>query len=127
MPDRDKLNANFDGYKLSETSIPCVSRALTSRVNVTRLKEDQFSFQHVRSFSLHNHLVLDPWDQSSVYWYAEDCTIQQAKLEVCIKASVLVACTLVGHSQMEHKMEGLRGLWMHVPRFLYKYLCFVLY
>ncbi len=85
-PNREKLNANFEGYKLSNDPLPCVSEPLPCNVNVARLKEEQFSYQHVRSFSLHNHLVLDPWDQNSAYWYAEDRTIQKAKFEVSANA-----------------------------------------
>ncbi len=81
-PDREKLNAKFEGYKLSKDPLSCVSKPLPCGVKVARLKEEQFSFQHVRSFTLHNHLVLDPWDQTSAYWYADDRSILRATFEV---------------------------------------------
>ena len=81
-PDENLLNVNFEGYKLSKDALSCVSRSFSPGVRVARLKDEDFSFQHMRAFSLHNHLAVDPWDDTSVYWYAGDCTIQRAKYEV---------------------------------------------
>ena len=81
-PTGEFLNANFEGYKLAEDRLPSFSKVLSVGVNVAKLRDEQFSYQHVRAFSLHNHLVMDPGDDSSVYWYAEDCTIQQARFEL---------------------------------------------
>ena len=67
-PDREKLNANFDGYKLGKQSLPCVSQPFEGGVRVAQLKEEDFSYQHVRAFTLCNHLAVDPWDGRSVYW-----------------------------------------------------------
>lgn len=67
-PDRDKLNANFDGYKLGKQSLPCISQSFEDGVRVARLKEEDFSYQHVRAYSLFNHLAVDSWDGRSVYW-----------------------------------------------------------
>ena len=67
-PDGEKLNANFDGYKLGKESLACVSRSFKGEVRVARLKEEDFSYQHVRAFSLCNHLTVDSWDEQSVYW-----------------------------------------------------------
>ena len=69
-PDRDKLNANFEGYKLGKSSLACISQSFAEEVRVALLKGDDFCYQHVRAFSLCNHLAVDPWDGQSVYWCA---------------------------------------------------------
>ena len=84
-PTRELLNANFEGYKLAEDALPSFNKDLSVSINVAKLKDEQFSYQHMRAFSLHNHLVMDPEDDSSVYWYAEDCTIQHARFELKVR------------------------------------------
>ena len=84
-PNRELLNANFEGYKLAEDALPSFSKDLAVGVSVAKLKDEQFSYQHVRACSLHNHLVMDPEEDSSVYWYADDCTIQHARFELKVR------------------------------------------
>ena len=79
-PDRRLLNVNFQGYKLAEDSLDLVRVELPSLVRVAELKDDDFSYQHIRAYSLHNHLHFDPSDPSSVYWCAEDGSIVKATL-----------------------------------------------
>lgn len=81
-PNRTLLNVSFDGYKLSQDALTCVNQTLGSAVKLARLKEEQFSYQHVRTFTTHNHLAKNPWEDSSVYWYGEDYTIQKATYAV---------------------------------------------
>ena len=94
-PTRALLNVNFEGYKLSEEPLRSVARALPAAVGTARLRSDQFSFQHVRAFSLHNHLVADPFDEARVYWYGEDEKIYSARFEVYIIPARLVAISRV--------------------------------
>ena len=68
-PNRDLLNANFDGYKLAEVSLPFTRQSFVGGVNKLVLSEDQFSYQHVRQATMYNHLVLDPWNGFQVYWF----------------------------------------------------------
>ena len=81
-PDRSLLNVKFEGYKLSSKQLQCTSKTLKSRVLVAKAASDQLSYQHVCAFNMHNHLVSDPWDTSSVYCFNEDFSIQRGKLEV---------------------------------------------
>ncbi|BES92313.1 CS domain [Nesidiocoris tenuis] len=62
------LDTDFEGYKLSLTPIPTYKEDIPNGVNVVQPSEDQFSFLHQRLFSLHNHLVADPWNVSSVFF-----------------------------------------------------------
>ena len=81
-PNRALLNVNFDGYKLSQDAMICVNQPLGSAVKVVPLKEEQFSYQHVRTFITHNHLAKNPWEDRSVYWYGEDSAIKKATYAV---------------------------------------------
>ena len=81
-PDRNLLNVNFEGYKLSESLLSHVSSELLEEVRVAKLKEEDYSYQHMRTYSLHNHLAFDPYNDSSVYWYTVDGRIQQGTYNV---------------------------------------------
>ena len=39
-----------------------------SDVDQVKLTDDQYSYQHVKAFGIHNHLVHDPWNQDTVYF-----------------------------------------------------------
>ena len=92
-PNRDLLNANFEGYKLSSSSLNCGSRALEGAVHEARLKDGDFSYQHMRAFSLHNHLTVDIYDDSCVYWCTEDGSIQRATYLVsCASVASAIDC-----------------------------------
>ena len=67
-PDRELLNVQFEGYKLSDDPLTQIHAKLTDPVRVAKLKEDEFSYQYVRAYTLHNHLHHDPSDPRSVYW-----------------------------------------------------------
>lgn len=71
VPNRKLLQYNFDGYKLAPKHLSFATKKLSTGVHVVHLKE-QFSYQHVRTFSLHNHLFADPWSQNVVYWCSND-------------------------------------------------------
>ena len=81
-PNRDKLNAKFEGYKLAKEPLSCVIQTFESGVRVARLDAQDYSYQHVRTFTLHNHLVADPWDGHSVYWCDREGNIQRASYDV---------------------------------------------
>ena len=80
-PNRDLLNVNFQGYKLSDKNLDVViSTKLPAAVAVEKLQEGDFSYQHMRAHAFHNHLHFDPADSSSVYWCAEDGSVRKAVL-----------------------------------------------
>ena len=95
-PNRDKLNANFDGYKLGKQTLPCVSQPFEEGVRIARLKEEDFSYQHVRAFSLCNHLAVDPWDEHSVYWCTKKCAILKGRYTVSCNLQGLWSLIVVG-------------------------------
>lgn len=81
-PNRELLNVNFEGYKLSEGLLSHVRKDLAEEVQVARLKEEDYSYQHMRAYSLHNHLAIDPYQEDAVYWYTADGKIQQGTYKV---------------------------------------------
>ena len=88
-PNRDLLNANFEGYKLAEVSLPFTSQSFVGGVNKLVLSEDQFSYQHVRQATMYNHLVFDPWNGFQVYWFTS-----QTRSVLCGTLTVsLIKCT----------------------------------
>ncbi|GAB6032583.1 NudC domain-containing protein 1 [Chamberlinius hualienensis] len=79
-PDRSLIDSNFDGYKLSfEPTLPVFKSTLKGVINEVKLKEEQYSLQHVKCFSLHNHLHGDPWEQNSVYYITDEFIVYQLK------------------------------------------------
>ena len=76
-PNRDLLNVNFEGYKLSESPLVVLWRELPYAVSMATLK-DEFSFQHIRTHTLHNHLHFDPQSPGHVYWCLKDGSVMRA-------------------------------------------------
>lgn len=79
-PNRELLNVNFHGYKLSENPLEHIQEDLPCPASRVHLRGDDFSYQHVRAYTLHNHLHFDPSSPSSVYWAASDGSIRKASL-----------------------------------------------
>lgn len=81
-PKRGLLNVNFQGYKLSGTSLEIIEEDLPCPVSEVQLKENEFSYQKMRAHSLHNHLHFDPNHHlSSVYWCASNGSVMKVILE----------------------------------------------
>lgn len=79
-PNKKLLDTNFSGYKLSLDSIPVYRHTVDEGVDRVSASDDQYSFLHVRVFSLHNHLFGDSWNDSCVYfidksWYVKKAAI----------------------------------------------------
>lgn len=91
-PDRDKLNAHFEGYRLGRRTLTCVSQSFAEDVRIARLKGDDFSYQHVRAFTLCNHLTVDPWDGDSVYWCTRNGAISRGRYLVRLDPSLNLQC-----------------------------------
>lgn len=74
-PKKDLLDPTFEGYKLSLDNLPVYKHELPLPVESLKPSEDQFSFQHVKTFGLHNHLTEDPWHSDLAYFVAKDLQI----------------------------------------------------
>ena len=86
-PNRDLLDPKFEGYKLSLEPLTLSSSNLVSTVNNVPLREELFSFQHMRAFGNPNHLVLDSWMMDGgkhevIYFVNENYEVQRATVKV---------------------------------------------
>ncbi|XP_031560322.1 nudC domain-containing protein 1-like [Actinia tenebrosa] len=84
-PDSSLLNPKFEGYKLSADPVEVSSTNLVSDVKVVNQRDDLFSLQYIRAFGSHNHLTIDPWQDSTlcerVYFVDENNEVQQATVK----------------------------------------------
>ena len=85
-PNRALLNPKFDGYKLSANQLVVEGALLANSVNVVRLRDDVFSYLHVKAFAWTNHLVLDNWSDDGekilLYFVDENYAVNQIIVQV---------------------------------------------
>uniref|UniRef100_A0A8C6XCB6 NudC domain-containing protein 1 n=1 Tax=Naja naja TaxID=35670 RepID=A0A8C6XCB6_NAJNA len=62
------LDPRFEGYKLSLEPLACYQVGLDSPVAEVRLRDDQYTLEHMRAFGMYNYLHLDSWYQDNVYY-----------------------------------------------------------
>ncbi|XP_072906113.1 nudC domain-containing protein 1 [Hemitrygon akajei] len=66
--DRRLIDANFDSYRLSLEPLPTYTVELDGAVAEVKLREDQYTLDHMRVFGMYNYLHCDRWYQDSVYY-----------------------------------------------------------
>ncbi|OXB80737.1 UNVERIFIED_CONTAM: hypothetical protein H355_013530 [Colinus virginianus] len=65
---RPLLDPKFEGYKLSLEPLACYQLGLDAAVAEVKLRDDQYTLDHMRAFGMYNYLHLDPWYQDNVYY-----------------------------------------------------------
>ncbi|XP_016353250.1 nudC domain-containing protein 1 isoform X2 [Sinocyclocheilus anshuiensis] len=65
---RELLDPSFESYRLSLDSIPAYNVELDAAVAEVKLKDSQYTLDHVRAFGMYNYLHIDPWYEDSVYF-----------------------------------------------------------
>ncbi|XP_038600737.1 nudC domain-containing protein 1 isoform X1 [Tachyglossus aculeatus] len=65
---RPLLNPAFEGYKLALDPLPCYQLDLDSAVAEVKLRNDQYTLDHMRAFDMYNYLHCDSWYQDNVYY-----------------------------------------------------------
>uniref|UniRef100_A0A8C4WK59 NudC domain-containing protein 1 n=1 Tax=Gopherus evgoodei TaxID=1825980 RepID=A0A8C4WK59_9SAUR len=65
---RQLLDPKFEGYKLSLEPLACYQLGLDSAVAEVKLRDDQYTLDHMRAFGMYNYLHLDSWYQDNVYY-----------------------------------------------------------
>lgn len=78
-PDRSLLDPHFEGYKLSLETMSKLRLPLAQRPDRVAPSEDQYSFMHAHLFSMHNHLVADPWEPNAAYYIDANLVVQSIK------------------------------------------------
>ncbi|XP_064640690.1 nudC domain-containing protein 1-like [Lineus longissimus] len=81
-PERSLLDPKFEGYKLDLDPLPTYKLSLPKGPDHVKLRDDQYSFQHVKAFGSTNHLLLDPWNQNTVYYVCHDWNIMKTTVEM---------------------------------------------
>ncbi|XP_053401647.1 nudC domain-containing protein 1-like isoform X2 [Mercenaria mercenaria] len=75
---RNLINPNFEGYKLSLDKLPIYSTQVDNGTYSVTLTDEQFSYHHAKLFGIYNHLVKDPWNTNTVYLIDNDWNIRRA-------------------------------------------------
>ncbi|KAJ8303567.1 hypothetical protein KUTeg_019963 [Tegillarca granosa] len=75
---RDLINPHFDGYKLSLESLPTYSTKINQGIEEITLSDEQYSYHHAKLFGADNHLVLDQWSPTDVYFIDKDWNVMKA-------------------------------------------------
>lgn len=68
---RELLDPNFESYRLSLDAIPTYTVELDAAVEGVKLKDTQYTLEHVQAFGMFNYLYLDPWYEDSILFV--DC------------------------------------------------------
>jgi len=50
-------------------------------IDVTKLSDSLYSYQHLKAFGNANHLYLDPWNSDTVWFVSNTWTIQRASMQ----------------------------------------------
>lgn len=81
-PNRDLLEPDFNGYKLSLTPIKCVRKQLTAPVYRALPDTGQYSVLHAKLFGLQNLLIGEcVSDNAYIYFIDKNWTVQKAFIE----------------------------------------------
>ncbi|XP_053349467.1 nudC domain-containing protein 1 [Clarias gariepinus] len=83
---RELLDPNFDSYRLSLDSIPCYNVELDAVVAEVKLKDSQYTLNHMKAFGMYNYLHADPWYEESVYFI--DCKGRVLNLKVTLDTAL---------------------------------------
>ncbi|KAM6089243.1 nudC domain-containing protein 1 isoform 1-T1 [Chlamydotis macqueenii] len=62
------LDPKFEGYKLSLEPLACYQLGLDAAVAEVKLRDDQYTLDHMRAFGMYNYLHLDSWYRDNVYY-----------------------------------------------------------
>nr|XP_057903283.1 nudC domain-containing protein 1 [Doryrhamphus excisus] len=83
---RELLDPNFESYRLSLDAIPTYNVELDAAVEEVKLKDCQYTLEHMRAFGMYNYLHLDPWYEDSVVFV--DCKGRVLSLTVTLDTAL---------------------------------------
>ncbi|CAN9503664.1 unnamed protein product [Ophioblennius macclurei] len=83
---RDLLDPSFESYRLSLDAIPSYKVDLDAAVEEVKLKDTQYTLEHMRAFGMYNYLHLDPWYEDSVLFV--DCKGRVLSLTVTLDTAL---------------------------------------
>ncbi|XP_069813295.1 nudC domain-containing protein 1 isoform X1 [Dendropsophus ebraccatus] len=62
------LDPKFESYKLSLDPLPCYGVELDAAVAEVKLRDDQYTLDHMRAYGMYNYLHRNPWSSDSVFY-----------------------------------------------------------
>ncbi|XP_026875371.2 nudC domain-containing protein 1 isoform X1 [Electrophorus electricus] len=83
---RQMLDPSFESYRLSLDSVPCYTVQLDAAVAEVKLKDSQYTLDHMKAFGMYNYLHIDPWYEESVYFV--DCKGRVLNLTVTLDTAL---------------------------------------
>ncbi|XP_037549101.1 nudC domain-containing protein 1, partial [Nematolebias whitei] len=83
---RDLLDPKFESYRLSLDPIPTYDVELDAEVEEVKLKDSQYTLEHMRAFGMFNYLHIDPWCEDSVLFV--DCKGRVLSLTVTLDTAL---------------------------------------
>uniref|UniRef100_A0A3B4X9F9 NudC domain-containing protein 1 n=1 Tax=Seriola lalandi dorsalis TaxID=1841481 RepID=A0A3B4X9F9_SERLL len=83
---RELLDPGFESYRLSLDAIPTYNVELDAAVEEVKLKDTQYTLEHMRAFGMYNYLHLDPWYEDSVLFV--DCKGRVLSLSVTLDTAL---------------------------------------
>lgn len=83
---RELLDPNFESYRLSLDAIPTYAFELDAAVEELKLKDTQYTLEHMQAFGMFNYLHLDPWYEDTVLFV--DCKGRVLSLTVTLDTAL---------------------------------------
>ncbi|KAM4705426.1 nudC domain-containing protein 1 [Rhinophrynus dorsalis] len=65
---RALLDPKFESYRLSQDPLPCYNVELDSAVAEVKLRDDQYTLDHMRAFGMYNYLHCNSWVPDSMFY-----------------------------------------------------------
>ncbi|XP_040210789.1 nudC domain-containing protein 1 [Rana temporaria] len=65
---RQLLDPKFESYKLSLDPLPCYGVDLEAAVAEVKLRDDQYTLDHMQAYGMYNYLHSNPWCSDSVFY-----------------------------------------------------------
>ncbi|XP_072266836.1 nudC domain-containing protein 1 [Pyxicephalus adspersus] len=62
------LDPKFESYKLSLDPLPCYGVDLDAAVAEVKLRDDQYTLDHMQAYGMYNYLHSNPWCSDSVFY-----------------------------------------------------------
>lgn len=87
--DRSKINANFDGYKLSLDFLPITCVEFSNNIDTAKLSTENYTYQNIKLFGMHNALYNDNFNPDNVYFVDDHWHILRSNMIASTNLSLL--------------------------------------